>query len=277
MKTFKKALVTLATVSALAGAGSANAFLQNWFLDPDAAAAGSAGFTVGEYLDLTGTAYVHNTFSSLTNFTFQEAGTFRSNTADGGSGSFGTDFFGTPLSATFTGTGSGTVALAGGTLGFSTGTLKLFDVSNNAVGTFDLQVGNAALQPNSVLPNGIISIMFKATSLTAGYFFKDATKTVDLATVVGDPEGLLFGFATTNASLITTPSVISTVAANVAPLYFGEFGSLPTINPATYGRDDLVISNNGQYRLEVPEPGSLALAGLAIFGLGAIRRRRTAK
>jgi len=258
MKLIKKYLAaTVFAVSALS-AGSANAYLTNWTLDTNGAAAGGA-VVVNEWLDLTGTAYIHNTLTSATTFTFQEAGVFTSFSHDG----FGV--LPSALTATFTGTGSGTL---NGALTFATGTLEISSGAT-VIGTFDLTSGSGMLDGN-FLPNGAVSTIFKATSLTAGYWFDSAMN--DLANVVADPNGLLFGFATTNASLATNPSQIANGLALTGGLYAATFGSAPSTD--NYGVENLVIGNNGQYRLQVPEPASLALIGVALLGLGASRRRK---
>lgn len=260
MNFLKKTAVTLTTAATLAFAGSANAFLTDWTLDTNGAAAGGQ-VNVAEYLDIVGQSYIHNTFSGPSNFTFQDAGMFTAATHDG--------FFLLPnaLSTTFTATGAGSIGPSGGSLAFTGGTLNVFSSTSTLIGTFSLVSGSGLLQPNSVLPNGQLSILFQATFLAPGYFFKGAT---DLSTEVGG--GLVFGFATTNASLVTGPSAISSALANVGPLYAATFGSLPSTT--NYGIDNIVVGNNGQYRLQVPEPISLALVGVALLGMGATARRR---
>lgn len=260
MKLLKKTAVTLTTAAALAFAGSANAFLTDWTLDTNGGAAGGQ-VSVAEYLDIVGQSYIHNTFSSPSNFTFQDAGKFVAATADG--------FMPLPnaIHTTFTATGSGSVSLSGGSLTFSTGTLNVFSSTNLLIGTFALIGGSGALLPNSVLPNGELSLSFLATYLAPGYFFKDVT---DLSSEVAG--GLVFGFATTNASLVTGANAIGSALANVGPLYTATFGTLPTTT--NYGSENLVVGNNGQYRLQVPEPVSLTLTGIALLGLGATTRRR---
>lgn len=265
MKAFKKSLMAVAAVAALSSAGSANAYLQNWFVDSDGASGGGAGVTVLDHLVIAGSALVTNTFSSPTNFTFKEAGSFSSSQAD-----FGLTDLDSTLKAKFSGTGNGVVG-APGSLSFTGGTLELFSGANS-IGTFVLVDGGATLGNNSVLPNDVVSFIFKAQSLSAGYFFEDSSKAVDLASIVSSPSGLLFGFATTNATALTGNAAAAAIGANQA-FYTSTFGAAfdPTNNP---GVNSLVLTNAGQFRFQVPEPGSLALIGLGLLGAGAARRRK---
>lgn len=271
-----KTLATLAAAGTVAFAGSANAaFLNNWTLDVNGAAPGGA-ISVSEYVDLIGTSYIKNTFSSPTNFTFQDVGAFAVDRIDSGPRAPSD----AEITGIFRGTGSGVL---GGAISFdTTSTLELYsDASNNfgstsgfygandgtLIGSFTLALGTGQIDPSGI-PNGQLTLQFKATNLAAGYFFNE--NGVDLSTLV-DSE-LLFGFVTTNASYVANPSsaVIDEIAGELFADQFGPGNVFTNTTP-----NDFVVSNNGQYRwTEVPEPGTIALLGLGLLGLSAVRRKQ---
>lgn len=260
MKLLKKTLAAIATVGTLTAAGSANAYLTNWYLDADGAGP-NAAVQVSEYVDLNGYAYIQNTFSSATQFTFNEVGSYLSTLVDSNTA------LPTMLTSSFVGSGVGNTTSG---ISFTPGGTLTVKSGATTIGLFSLVAGGAALN-NAVVPNGFVSLAFEATYLANGYFFTDAGMTDDLANRVAGGS-LVFGFTSTNASLLSHWN--GTTDSTLTNLWNANF--TPTIsNIASNGSTELVLSNNGQYRMQVPEPASLALVGISLLGIGALRRRNT--
>lgn len=245
-----KNLITALSILAVCtlGVGNANAlsFLQDWQLDADGAGGVSAA-VIGELFNTTGTTTAINTFSDATNFTFTETAIFTSPSYLSPSPVTQEDWlFDGVLSASFVGTGSGTTS---GDLTFDTGTLDMFFTPTagmaTTIGTFNLLQGFATLDGQAV-PNGTITTIFEATSLASDVWFNSAG--TDLSTFT--PIEFVLGFATTNATLL---------------------GTAPVVN----GIQELLISNNGQFRVAVvPEPSTFLLLGGGLLGLGFMARRK---
>ncbi|WP_210544169.1 PEP-CTERM sorting domain-containing protein [Rhodoferax sp. PAMC 29310] len=265
IKKVKKTLLGAALALGLSVAAlPASATLTNWYIDTDGAGVVSDKVLVKDYLDLIGTAFVHNTFTGGGKFNFNEVGNFGVVSTDGGPfGGNGGVNLAPQLSSTFVGTGSGAI---GGALSFNTdGILEVFSGATN-IASFKLLNGSAILNTGGVLPNGTISFIFEATNILNGYFFDSAM--VDLS--AGVANGLTFGFATTNAILQNVANVPGSLVTDYNAAFNTALGTV--VNDGT---NNLYVSNNGQFRLAVPEPSMLSLMGLALVGIAAVRRRKS--
>jgi hypothetical protein len=281
MTMWKKLLTAAALTTAFASVPAHAAFLTNWYFQPDGTA--TTQTQINEYFDLVGPSFVSTTVpNGAGNFTFNEWGAVMATGHDGGAPGYNS--FSGQVASLFTTNGSatlgGSILYQGGTIniwsnssvtfGGTTGIYGVNPLGATLIGTFTPVSGNGLLQPTGI-PNGQQTIQAAATFLAPGYWIAPNGST-DLSTLV--PSGLLFGFATTNASVVGQPST-NQLSEIVTQFASGTYtGCLPGQAAPCDGTGNFIISNNGQYRLSVPEPGSLALFGLSVFLLGAFARRR---
>jgi hypothetical protein len=132
--------------------------------------------------------------------------------------------------------------------------------------TFTLTSGSGFVS-GSGTPAGLLTLSFEAagTDLTCGYWFDP-----NGSDLCGTSETL--GFVTTNTSLVANASAL--LAREVV---CDESGfNCPTGTPYNNAPFNILVSNNGQFRLETSEPGTIALLELGLAGLGLLRRFRRA-
>jgi len=282
MKLLKKLASAAAVSFAMMGAAHADAVLNNWIFNP--AGTGSAtGQVINEYLDINGNAIIQLAPTSATTFSFTESGVFNSVQADSNGGLFPLNFGGKNITAVFNATGTGTFGggftFSGGTISIYSGTYGVYGTTTGIYGadqgtliaTFDLLAGGGGDVDASGSPinNGKVTLMAKASApngVKSGYFF--AADGTDLST------SDLLSFAFTNANTVSDPTaaLISEVGCQYAGNAAACAGNFSNTGTAFF------VSNNGQFKLaEVPEPGSLALFGIAMLGAGVVSRKRASK
>ena len=284
MKFIKRAACAAAIAMAFAGTANAATVINDWVFNPT-----GGGFTggqqVNEYLDVNGNAFIQINPTSGSSFSFKEHAVFNISQADGNGKLFPISFPGGNITATFEASGTGSF---GGSFAFTGGTIRMYQNPTggqyatsagiyganlgNQIAEFTVMAGGGGMVDASGSPtnNGQVTVLAKADvgSLDAGYFFRE--NGTDLST-----ESIM-AFAFTNANTVANPTnlLVDEVACQYANFTGNGCNGQQYANTPGY----FFVSNNGQVKLgEVPEPGSLALFGIAMLGAGAMSRKRARK
>jgi hypothetical protein len=284
MKFMKKLACAAAVAMTMAGGANAATVLNNWVFNPV-----GGGFTggqkVNEYLDVNGNAFIQINPTGGSSFSFSEHAVFNIVQADGKGALFPVKYPGGNITATFQANGTGNFS---GAFSFSGGTITMYQNPTDGqyassegiyganlgeqIAEFTVMAGGGGMVDASGSPtnNGQVTVFAKADagSLDAGYFFRENGQ--DLST-----ESIM-AFAFTNANTVAKPD--ATLVSEVACEYAGFTGA--GCNGGTYANTPgyFFVGNNGQFKLaEVPEPGSLALFGIAMLGAGVVSRKRAKK
>jgi len=288
MNFVKKLVCAAALAFCSTTAAVAAPVLNGWVFNP-AGTGYQGGQVINEYLDVNGNAFIQLNPTGGTSFSFKETAVFNIPQADSNSKLFPLNYRGGNITATFEAVGTGDF---NGAFSFTGGTIRLYQNPTNGQygstqGFYGANLGNVIAEfsvlgggglvdaSGSPTNNGQVSVFAHAAPgmLDSGYFF-DRSGT-DLST-----ESIL-SFAFTNANTLGKPNsrLVSEVACQ-----FGGFAG-PGCKGGTYRNKPgqyFFLGTNGQLKLgretEVPEPGSLALFGIAMLGAGlAARARRKAR
>ena len=290
MNFLKKLGCAAAVTLAMAGTASADTVMNDWVFNPVGTGYNS-GVKVSEYLDITGNAFIQlSAGPTAGSFNFKEHAVFAIPYGDNRqTGNFNQIDPRGNITATFEATGTGSF---GGAFSFTGGTIKMYQSNTDRFTTTDGIYGanlGTMIASFEVLPggggnvdasgsptnNGQVSVTARAVEggLAAGYFFRGNGDDLSMESILS--------FAFTNANTLSRPT--GNLVPEVACQFAGFTG--PGCGTGTYANAPgqyFFVSNNGQFKLgemaaEVPEPGSLALFGIAMLGAGFISRKRAKK
>ena len=277
MKLLKK-MACAAAVAMSMGAAQAAPVLNDWVFNPTGGGF-AGGQQINEYLDVNGNAFIQINPTGGSSFSFQEHAVFNILQADSNGQPLSSN-----ISATFEATGTGNFS---GAFTFTGGTIRMYQNPVNQYGStagiygadqgnliaeFNVMAGGGGLVDASGSPtnNGQVTVLAQAArgSLDAGYFFRENGDDLSHESVMA--------FAFTNANTVGEPTdrLVDEVACQYANFTGAGCNGTDYANTSGY----FFVSNNGQFKLaEVPEPGSLALFGIAMLGAGVVSRKRAKK
>ncbi|MDB5748115.1 MAG: hypothetical protein JWP72_2963 [Massilia sp.] len=292
MKFLKKLACATAVAMSFTGTASAVEILTDWRFNPNGGGFAAAQ-EIQEYLDINGNSFIQLTPTGGGSFTFVEHAVFNIVQADSNGQLFPVNYPGGNITAMFQGNGSGTLGTgsANGSFTFSGGTIRIFQNPTNSqygttagiyganlgneIATFDVLAGGGGEVDASGSPiaNGQVSVFARADAgdLDPGYFFRGDGRDLSMESILS--------FAFTNANPVSDDGLTTNLVSEVACQYAGFTSAGCTAGtysnaPGQY----FFIANSGQFKLaEVPEPGSLALFGIALLGAGVVSRKRARK
>ncbi|MEN3277872.1 MAG: hypothetical protein V7631_3662 [Massilia sp.] len=282
MKFMKKMACAAAVAMSVAGAANAEVVLNDWVFNPVGTGYDN-GQEINEYLDVNGNAFIQLNPTGGNSFSFTEHAVFNILQADSNGQSFPITFPGGNITATFeaqgTGNFSGAFRFTGGTIrmyqnptaGQYAGTEGFYGANlGNEIAVFDVLAGGGGRVDASGSPvnNGEVTVRARAVEMDSGYFFRGNGDDLSMESILA--------FAFTNANTVGEPT--NRLVDEVACQYAGYTGAGCGSGSFSNSPNSFFVSNNGQFKLaEVPEPGSLALFGIAMLGAGVVSRKRAKK